>query len=121
MHVEPGNRSGPHPPRRESHTCHSQLALSQLTLLLHAILFAPVQHELTIACCEDGSLTVNGADSSSSSTDAKSDASSAGGNGSSGASGNGSGLAVRGVELSGHSVRAEVDGQQLRAAWCLGR
>lgn len=80
------------------------------------------EHELTLAYCEDGSLTVSGANSSSSSSsaDASGGATSANGNGGSSANSNGQGLLVSGVELSGHSVCAEVDGQQLRAAWCLG-
>lgn len=78
---------------------------------------------MTLAYCEDGSLTVSGANSSSSSSsaDASGGATSANGNGGSSANSNGQGLLVSGVELSGHSVCAEVDGQQLRAAWCLGR
>jgi 3-methylcrotonyl-CoA carboxylase alpha subunit len=86
------------------------------------------EHELTVAYCEDGSLRVSGANSNggsspSSKADAGPTSSSSSGSGASsrGASGtSGRGLADSGVELSGDSVRAEVDGQQLRAAWCLG-
>jgi len=72
----------------------------------------------------DGSLRGGGANDSSpdgSNSSAGSGGSTGNGGGSSASQGASLGLAVSGVELSGQSVRAEVDGQQLRAAWCLGR
>ncbi|PSC74742.1 Methylcrotonoyl-carboxylase subunit mitochondrial [Micractinium conductrix] len=64
------------------------------------------EHELTVACQPDGTLLVSGAHDSSS-----------GGGG--GGGGGPRPLVVSGVELSGDSVSAEVDGQRLTASWCL--
>lgn len=77
-----------------------------------------MQHELTIAYCEDGSMRIAGVTGSSAEGTPSGSSS---GSTSTSSSGGTAGLAVSGVELSGDSVRAEVDGQQLRAAWCLGR